>query len=175
MNVKRCSSIAGICALSLAVLALAGCPSGESTQEDKAVAKAVAHASSAGEVWTDDIDGAFKTAAESGKPVFIDFTGSDWCGWCKLADKNIFSTQAWADFASEVVCLKVDFPRNGRPDVMTMNKREQLAKAFGVEGFPTLVLATADRKALAQFSAGRKGAQEFIDEVRKALPAKKSP
>ena len=169
MNVKRCSSVAGICALSLAVLALAGCPSGESAQESGPAARA----DSRDAVWTDDIDGAFRAAADSGKPVFIDFTGSDWCGWCKLADRNIFSTSAWADFADEVICLKVDFPRNGRPDVMTMNRREQLAKAFGVEGFPTLVLATADRKALAQFSAGRKGAKEFIDEVRRVLPAKR--
>ena len=163
MNARRFASIVGIAAFSLAALVLTGCPSSEATAEQK---------KSAREVWTEDIEGAFKAAAESGKPVFIDFTGSDWCGWCKLADKNIFSTQAWAEFADEVICLKVDFPRNGRPDVMTMGRREQLAKAFGVEGFPTLVLAAADRKKLAQFSAGRKGAAEFIAEVRKALSAK---
>ena len=166
MNVRRSSSVMGICAVSLAALVLTGCPSGESAQDQKPAAQA----KTAGEIWTDDIDGAFKAAADSGKPVFIDFTGSDWCGWCKLADKNIFSTSAWTEFSSKVVCLKVDFPRNGRPDVMTMGKREQLAKAFDVKGFPTLVLATADRKALARFSAGHKEAAEFIDEVRKALP-----
>ena len=168
MNARRYWSIVVIGALSLAALVLTGCPSGEATTEQKPAGQK----KSAREVWTDDIDGAFKAAAESGKPVFIDFTGSDWCGWCKLADKNIFSTPAWSDFADEVVCLKVDFPRNGRPDVMAMARREQLAKAFGVEGFPTLVLATADRKKLAQFSAGRKGAAEFIAEVRKTLSAK---
>ena len=166
MNAKHCWSVVGIGALSLATLVLTGCPSGEATAEQKPAGQK----KSAREVWTDDIDGAFKAAAESGKPVFIDFTGSDWCGWCKLADKNIFSTSAWTEFSSKVVCLKVDFPRNGRPDVMTMGKREQLAKAFDVKGFPTLVLATADRKALARFSAGHKEAAEFIDEVRKALP-----
>ena len=163
---RRTIVVVGV--LSLSALVLTGCPSGEATAERKSAEQK----KSTREVWTDDIDGAFKAAAASGKPVFIDFTGSDWCGWCKLADKNIFSTPAWAEFADEVVCLKVDFPRNGRPDVMTMERREQLAKAFGVEGFPTLVLASADRKMLAQFSAGRKGAAEFISEVRKALPAK---
>ena len=167
MNRKHCLSVIGIGALSLAAAALTGCPSGESLPDQKPVAQE----KSAGKVWTEDIDGAFKVAADSGKPVFIDFTGSDWRGWCKLAEKNIFSTPAWADFADQVVCLKVDFPRHGRPDVMTMGKREQLAKDFGVEGFPTLVLATDGRKELARFSAGRKSAQEFIAEVRKAMPA----
>jgi len=166
---KVLSSFAGVGAISLATLALAGCPAKEPAPEWKPAAQE----KSAGKVWTDDIDGAFKAAAESGKPVFIDFTGSDWCGWCKLADKNIFSTPAWADFASEVVCLKVDFPNMGRPDANTMSRREQLAKSFGVEGFPTLVLATADRKELARFMAGRKAAAEFIAEVRKTMPAKK--
>ena len=164
MNVKHASNVFVLCALSL--VALTGCPSRVAEEKGGAAQKR-----SAAEVWTDDIEGAFKTAAESGKPVFIDFTGSDWCGWCKLAEKNIFSTQAWADFASELVCLKVDFPQQNRPDVMTMNKREDLAKAFGVEGFPTLVLVTAERKELARLMAGRKGAAEFIAEVRKSMPA----
>ena len=166
MNVKHCSRVIGLCALLISVLALTGCPMRDAGNEQKQSAEKA----SAGKVWTDDIDGAFKFAAESGKPVFIDFTGSDWCGWCKLADSNIFSTQAWADFADEVVCLKVDFPQRGRPDAAAMQKREDLAKAFGVEGFPTLVLATAERKEIARFTAGRKKAADFIAEVRKALP-----
>ncbi len=164
MNVKRSTVVLALCALSLVVLT--GCPSRMSNEGDGAGQEKLTAA-----VWTDDIEGAFKTAAETGRPVFIDFTGSDWCGWCKLADKNIFSTRAWADFASELVCLKVDFPQQGRPDVMTMKRREDFAKAFGVEGFPTLVLATAERKELARFTAGRKGAAEFIAEVRKSMPA----
>ena len=116
MNVKRSSSIVVICALSLAMFALTGCPSREAAQGQSLPA---AQGKPAGDVWTDDIEGAFKAAADSGKPVFIDFTGSDWCGWCKLADENIFSTPAWADFADEVICLKVDFPRSGRPDATT--------------------------------------------------------
>ncbi|MBQ2631575.1 MAG: thioredoxin family protein [Kiritimatiellae bacterium] len=165
MNIKRCVLFFRLCALSLVALVLTGCPSRVAEEGGGA-----ARDEPAADVWTDDIEGAFKAASESGRPVFIDFTGSDWCGWCKLAEKNIFSTRAWADFASELVCLKVDFPQRGRPDVMTMRRREDLAKAFGVEGFPTLVLATAERKELARFMAGRKGSAEFIAEVRKSIP-----
>ena len=148
MDIAHRSLVGGFCAVSLAALALTGCPSREMADGP---APGAARKAASAEVWTDDIDGAFKLSSESGRPVFIDFTGSDWCGWCKLADRNIFSTPEWAEFASEVVCLKVDFPRQGRPDALTMKKREELLKAFGVEGFPTLVLATADRKELARF------------------------
>ena len=120
-------------------------------------------------LWTEDIEAAFSAAAKSKKPVFVDFTGSDWCYWCILADKNIFSTKQWAQFAPKMVCLKVDFPKEGRPDAETMAKRWKLAKEFNVRGYPTFVLVTPERKEIARFSAGRKSADEFIDEIKKVL------
>ena len=112
-------------------------------------------------LWTEDIEAAFSAAAKSKKPVFVDFTGSDWCYWCILADKNIFSTKQWAQFAPKMVCLKVDFPKEGRPDAETMAKRWKLAKEFNVRGYPTFVLVSPERKEIARFSAGRKSADEF--------------
>ena len=120
-------------------------------------------------LWTEDIEAAFSAAAKSKKPVFVDFTGSDWCYWCILADKNIFSTKQWARFAPKMVCLKVDFPKEGRPDAETMEKRWKLAKEFNVRGYPTFVLVSPERKEIARFSAGRKSADEFIDEIKKVL------
>ena len=120
-------------------------------------------------LWTEDIEAAFSAAAKSKKPVFVDFTGSDWCYWCILADKNIFSTKQWARFAPKMVCLKVDFPKEGRPDAETMAKRWKLAKEFNVRGYPTFVLVSPERKEIARFSAGRKSADEFIDEMKKVL------
>jgi protein-disulfide isomerase-like protein with CxxC motif len=87
-----------------------------------------------------------------------------------LADKNIFSTKEWSDFSSKMVCLKVDFPRKNKPDAAVMAKRFALAKEFGVRGYPTFVLASPERNEIARFSAGKKGASEFISEVKKALP-----
>jgi protein disulfide-isomerase len=150
--------------LVVAFLVVTGC----SDAQSEPVAGSGAAAGSVSE-WTEDIDGAFRTAAEEKKPVFINFTGSDWCYWCKVADKNIFSTKEWKAFAGKFVCLKVDFPRGGAPDVMTMKKRQDFAGTFAVRGYPTFVLADAGRKQLARFSAGRKDAQTFIGEVKSAL------
>ena len=35
-----------------------------------------------GEGWTSDFEAAKAQAAKEGKDLLIDFTGSDWCGWC---------------------------------------------------------------------------------------------
>lgn len=43
-----------------------------------------------GEGWVSDFAAAKKEAAESKKDLLVDFTGSDWCGWCiKLVDEVV--------------------------------------------------------------------------------------
>jgi protein disulfide-isomerase len=155
------AGIAALFAASFLVLPV-GCDAKERQAPEKA-------AESGKSLWSEDIEGAFKTAAKEKKTVFIDFTGSDWCYWCILADKNIFSTDEWAKFSSKMVCLKVDFPKNNRPDASIMAKRSELAREFGVRGYPTFVLVSPDRKVISRFVAGRKSAAEFIGEVEKAL------
>jgi protein disulfide-isomerase len=161
-----------IVALSVALAALGAVAAADcsSCKAKKMSSVAVKSAPCVAQLWTEDIDGAFKTAAAEGKSVFIDFTGSDWCYWCILADKNIFSTSEWEKFSRKMVCLKVDFPKNNRPDAATQLKRKAFAREFNVRGYPTFVLASPERKEIARFSAGRKSAAAFIAEVEKALP-----
>jgi protein disulfide-isomerase len=149
-------------AVTLAAVICSGCSEAVSEPVEK-------NAAVAASAWTEDIGGAFKTASAEKKPVFINFTGSDWCYWCKIADKNIFQTKEWAAFSKKVVCLKVDFPRHGAPDVMTMKKRRDFAEKFSVRGYPTFVLVDAEKKESARFMAGKKDAATFIGEVEAAL------
>ena len=44
------------------------------------------------EGWLDDYDAALKKAADENKHIVVDFSGSDWCGWCKRLDKEVFAT-----------------------------------------------------------------------------------
>lgn len=46
-----------------------------------AVGFAVATAQ-AGEGWLTDLDKAKAQAKELNRPILVDFSGSDWCGWC---------------------------------------------------------------------------------------------
>ena len=44
-----------------------------------------------GEGWSNDYAASCKQAAEAKKDLLIDFTGSDWCGWCIKLNKEVFS------------------------------------------------------------------------------------
>ena len=51
--------------------------------------------------WLTDFSEAKAKAKEEGKPILIDFTGSNWCGWCIKLKKEVFSKPAF--FAPSIV------------------------------------------------------------------------
>ena len=46
--------------------------------------------------FTMDLDAAQKYAKEKKQIVLLNFTGSDWCHWCILMEKNVFEKVAWS-------------------------------------------------------------------------------
>ena len=75
-----------------------------------AVVLAAGGAWAAGDAWMTDFDAARKVAAEQKKDLLVDFSGSDWCGWCKKLDAEVFSQPAFLDAASKKSVLSGYFP-----------------------------------------------------------------
>ena len=120
--------------------------------------------------WTMDLNAALKHAAEKKQAVLLNFTGSDWCGWCKLMEKNVFSQDAWKNYAKDkLVMVAIDFPQDKSlvPEKYVA-RNARLKEQYEVGGFPTYVLLDDDGKTvLGRLSAGReKTAESFIAEVR---------
>lgn len=60
--------------------------------------------------WLTDYNLALRLSKESGKPVLINFTGSDWCPWCFRLRDEVFSQDAFINFAKEnLILLMIDF------------------------------------------------------------------
>ena len=120
--------------------------------------------------WTMDFDAATKLAAEKKVPLMLNFTGSDWCGWCKLMDKNVFAEAEWKKFAAEnVVLVTLDFPRDKSivPEKYVA-QNEELKTKFAVRGFPTYVVLDSDGETkLGQLGAGKeKTPSSFVEEFK---------
>lgn len=114
--------------------------------------------------WTMDFDAATNLARSRGLAIFLDFTGSDWCGWCKLMDRQIFSQDEWTEFAKDkLVLVKIDFPRDQSlvPELYRQRNLE-LQNQFGVTGYPTYVILDADGKT----ELGRLGASASATQKR---------
>src|SRR4029077_18285699 len=62
--------------------------------------------------WLHDYNKAQEEAKANHKLLFLNFTGSDWCGWCIKLDKDIFSQPQFKNYAHDnLVLVELDFPR----------------------------------------------------------------
>lgn len=90
--------------------------------------------------WETDFDKALKKSAKEGKPMLVNFTGSDWCGWCIKLDKEVFSTKEFTDWADKnVILVKLDFPRKSNQTAEEKKRNNELVKKYGVRGYPTIL------------------------------------
>jgi protein disulfide-isomerase len=102
--------------------------------------------------WLNDYKKAQQEAKANNKLVFLDFTGSDWCGWCMKLNKEVFSQPQFKDYASKtLVLLEVDFPRQKIQSPETRKQNQELAQQYQVEGFPTIVVLNGDGRKVWQY------------------------
>jgi len=97
--------------------------------------------------WHTDVKKAIQLSQKEKKPLFLFFTGSDWCGWCIRLQKEVFLKPEFASWAKEnVVLLELDFPRRKAlaPEVQQTNN--QLMQLFEVRGYPTVWFVKATEK-----------------------------
>ena len=118
--------------------------------------------------WGDNYQEALATAAKENKKVLLDFTGSDWCGWCIKLKKETFDQPQFKEFADKnLVLVEVDFPQGKSLSPEVKKQNDALQQQFHVEGFPTLVLLTPQGKIIKQNSGylpgGPKGCIEWVN------------
>lgn len=124
--------------------------------------------------WLHDFEAAKAQAKEQGKPIFINFTGSDWCGWCIKLEKEVFTKKEFQDYAKDhLVLMEVDFPNKKEQPAEVKEQNKKLDKAFEIEGYPTLFLLDADGKKFTEDIGYREGGPAAYVEHLKSLIEKK--
>lgn len=100
-----------------------------------------------GLVWHTDMKIASEIAQKQDKPIFMFFTGSDWCGWCIRLQKEVFKTPEFETWAKEkVILVELDFPRRtAQPDNIKA-QNAQLQQMFAVQGYPTVWFVKSGKK-----------------------------
>lgn len=127
----------------------------------------------AGSGWSDDFEAAKAQAKKENKVILLDFTGSDWCGWCIKLDKEVFSKKEFKDYAKDkLVLVEVDFPHDKRQSKKLKEQNEELAKTFGVRGYPSIILVDAEGKKLAATGYKEGGPASYVQHLKTLLGAK---
>ena len=117
--------------------------------------------------WLTDLPKALDQAKAEKKVVLLDFTGSDWCGWCKRLDNEVFSTSEFKEYATKnLVLVEVDFPERKKQSPELKKANEGLKSKYNVDGFPTLVvLNEAGREIGRQSGYLSGGSKAFIAKL----------
>ena len=96
--------------------------------------------------WLTDLPAAQAQARKEDKLVLMDFTGSDWCGWCIKLNKEVFNTPEFAAYAkANLVLVELDFPRKPQPAAL-QKANEALKGKYGASGFPTIIVIDSSGK-----------------------------
>ena len=127
----------------------------------------------ASEGWLTDYEAAKKQAAKEGKDILMDFTGSDWCGWCIRLKKEVFSQEAFKKEAPKhFVLLELDYPRSKQLAAKLKAQNEKLKNAFAIQGYPTIMLTDATGKAYAKTGYQPGGPEKYISHLGEKRAAK---
>jgi thioredoxin-related protein len=122
----------------------------------------------AGDGWVADFDEALKLAKAANKDLLVDFTGSDWCIWCKRLDSEVFSKPEFLEYATkELVLVSLDFPHSeeAKARVPNSKRNEELRDKYGVQGFPTVLLMTPSGEVFGQTGYRPGGPVEYVKHL----------
>ena len=121
--------------------------------------------------WTDDYDAALERAAAENKLVLADFSGSDWCGWCKKLDKEVFDTEQFRTLATnEYVLLMVDSPQDeGLLSAKAKKQNSKLVEKYKVRGFPTVLVLDAKGEVVYKGGYAKGGPKKYLKTLERGI------
>ncbi|RMH04930.1 MAG: thioredoxin family protein [Planctomycetota bacterium] len=119
--------------------------------------------------WFADFDQAVAAAKDQGKDLFVDFTGSDWCGWCMKLHEEVFSHEEFLKPVQEkYVLVALDFPRGEEAKAAVPNpeRNDELLEKYGIEGFPTCLLMTPAGVVYGRTGYREGGPEAYVEHLR---------
>lgn len=119
--------------------------------------------------WLNDYKKAQQEAKSTNKVLLLNFTGSDWCGWCIKFDREVLSKPQFKDYARDnLVLVELDFPRAKVQSAELRKQNRELAQQYEVVGFPTIIVVNSDGQKLWEFDGYFPGGPEaFVEQLQK--------
>ncbi len=123
--------------------------------------------------WSDNYEDVVKKATKDGKYIFVDFSGSDWCGYCIRLEKEVLSKKAFKTYAKKrLTLMMVDFPRLIKQSQKLKAQNRKLATRFKVQGFPTVLILTPDGKEVVGRTGYQTGgAEKYVKDLDNIINA----
>lgn len=111
--------------------------------------------------WRYDLKDALKAAINNKKPLMVDFY-TEWCGWCKKLDQDVYTDSKVNQLARQFICVKVD-----------ADKYREDVKKYSVSGYPTVLFLNSEGLLLSKIVGYQQAApfanimQGIVNKTRK--------
>ena len=117
--------------------------------------------------WTEDMKAALAQAQKEGKDILVDFTGSDWCGWCIKLDKEVFSQEPFVTEAPKgFVLVKLDSPRKRKLPDAARKQNSIWKRKLNIQGFPTIYLLDSRGRPYAKTGYRPGGPEKYVAHLK---------
>ncbi len=125
---------------------------------------AFAPAAGAGDGWLTSVDEALAAAEDGDRYVLVDLY-AEWCGWCKVLEREVFTSPEFGEFTGDMVLLRVDVDDGGEGSALqaryeanslptTLILDSQMVKIGEVKGYaPTREFIAMARRELEEFES----------------------
>ncbi|MBN2104655.1 thioredoxin family protein [bacterium] len=120
--------------------------------------------------WFEDFQAAKVHAEKTGKYILLNFSGSDWCIWCKRLSDEVFIQDGFINYAKDNLVLAVaDFPRADKQSKKIKAQNEALLEKFKIRGFPTVLILDPEGGLVYQTGYLRGGADVYVSHVKEII------
>lgn len=120
--------------------------------------------------WNANLEKAIELAKKENKAVLVNFTGSDWCIWCKRLSSEVFQQKDFETYAKDnLVLVMLDFPKSIEQTQETKTYNNMLAQKYGIQGFPTILIFNNQGKMVAQTGYQPGGAAKYVEHIKSYL------
>lgn len=121
-------------------------------------------------LWQTDFAAAKTKAKAEKKLLLVDFTGSDWCVFCKRLKSEIFDQEAFKKEAPKsFVLVELDFPQGKELPKELKEQNEKLLELYKVRGFPTILLIDANGEAIAQTGYRPGSPEDYLKNLKELV------
>jgi protein disulfide-isomerase len=116
--------------------------------------------------WLTDYSEALAESSRTNKPVVLFFTGSDWCGWCKKLEREVFGRGQFATLVSDkYIFVKLDSPRRSKISKSLEQQNTGLRAKYKVRGFPSVIIIDKNENIVASTGYREGGAEKYAEHL----------
>lgn len=117
-------------------------------------------------LWSADF--AEARARAGSRLVLVNFTGSDWCVWCRRLKEEVLTKSRFLAYAREhLVLVELDFPREKQLPPEQAKQNAAWAQKYAVTVYPTLLVLNATGEEVGRIGYMQGGPQTFVRELQR--------